>query len=411
MLEASAPSELKYDPFDPVFVEDPYPTFRRFREEAPIYAWEHVKGHIVFRYRDVMALIRDPRLGTDPTLGGGFSPELRAAWPDYVAVRENDLFMMRPEAHARVRKLVTPLFGPRQLEAHRPRVAQIIQEVLAKLPERGVINVFRDFAQTYPVRVIAAMLNIPSGAEAEFLAFADALIATIFPGLSPERFASYMPAISRGREIVRAVIADRRAHPMEDDLMTHLISACDDADRLSDGELESLIGGLLVGGSDTTVHLTTYAILELLRHPDQLALLRAEPSLARSTLDETLRYNAFGRGGGLTRFVEEPFSWNGVEFQRGQPLFLNTQSALRDPEFVADPDVYDIRRRTNSSPWFGHGPHFCLGASLARLEAETALQQFLARYPTLELAGKPVYGNHPIFRDILDLPVRVAVAD
>ncbi|MDC0723757.1 cytochrome P450 [Nannocystis bainbridge] len=408
MLE-SVTSELKFDPFDPAFVEDPYPTFQRFREQAPIYAWEQAKGHIVFRYRDVMALIRDPRLVTDPTLGSGFSDELRAAYPDFVAMRENDLFVMRPESHARVRKLVTPLFGPRQLEAHRPRVVEIVREVLEKLPERGVINVFRDFAQNYPVRVIAAMLNIPPGAEAEFIAMADALIATIFPGLSPEVFASYMPAISRGRQIVRAVIADRRENPLADDLLTHLISACDDADRLSDGELESLIAGLIIGGSDTTVHLTTYAIMELLRNPEQMAILREDPSLARSALDETLRYNAFGRGGGLTRFVEEPFSWNGVDFHRGQPVFLNTQSALRDPEFVADPDVYDIRRRTGSSPWFGHGPHFCLGASLARLEAESALQQFLARYPTIELAGPPVYGDHPIFRDIRDLPVRVSV--
>jgi cytochrome P450 enzyme len=408
MLDARVESPLKFDPFDPAYVKDPYPTYRRFREQAPIYAWDQVKGYIVFRYRDVMALIRDPRLGTDPTLGAGFSPELRAAYPDYVEMRENDLFMIRPEAHARIRKLVAPQFGPRALEVHRPRVAQIIAGVIGDLPESGVINVFRDFAQKYPVRVIAAMLNIPAGAEAEFLAFADGLIATIFPGLSPEAFASYMPAVTRGLEIVRGCIAERRERPMADDLLTHLISACDDADRLSDGELLSLIGGLITGGSDTTVHLTTYAIYELLRHPDQLALLRADPSLARLALDETLRYNAFGRGGGLARFVEQPFTYEGVDFARGQPVFLNTAAAFRDPEFVSDPDVYDIRRRTQSSPWFGHGPHFCLGASLARLEAETALQQFLARYPTIELASEPVYGTHPIFRDMVDLPVRVS---
>lgn len=410
MLEASA-APLKFDPFDPAFVEDPYPVFRQFREQAPIWAWDQVKGHIVFRYRDVMTLLREPRLVNDPTLGAGFPEEMRAAYPDFVAMRENDLFMMTPAAHLRARKLVNPLFGPRQLEAHRPRVTEIIAEVLASLPANGVVNVFRDFAQQYPVRVIAAMLNIPRGAEAEFLAFADALIATIFPGLSPEKFASYMPACSRGSEIVRACIADRRARPMENDLMTLLISACDDADRLTDAELVSLIGGLIIGGSDTTVHLTTYAVLELLRHPDQLALVRADPTLARLALDETLRYNAFGRGSGLTRFVETPFTFEGVDFHRGQPVFLNTQSAFRDPEFVADPDVYDIRRRTNSSPWFGFGPHFCLGASLARMEAETALQQFLARYPTIELAGPPVYGQHPIFRDILDLPVRVSTGE
>lgn len=405
-IDDTLPS-LHFNPNDPTYLADPHPLLRRFREEAPIYYWEAVKGYIVFRYRDVMALLRDPRLGTDPTLGAGFSPEMRAAYPDFVALREHDLFMLPPEAHVRIRRLITPAFSPRPLEAHRPRVEQILREVLDTLPREGTINVFQDFARTYPVRVIAALLNIPSGSEAEFVHFADALIATIFPGLSPEVFASYMPPISRGLGIVREVIAERRARPLEGDLLSQLITACDDDERLSDAELLSLVSGLLIGGSDTTVHLTTYAIQELLRHPDQLALLRADPSLARLALDETLRFNGFGRGAGLARFAVESFTFEGAVVHRGQPVFLNMMSAFRDPEFVPDADVYDIQRRTNSSPWFGYGPHFCLGASLARMEAETALQMLLARYPVLELAGPPVIGTHPIFRDILDLPVRV----
>ena len=212
-------------------------------------------------------------------------------------------------------------------------------------------------------------------------------------------------AASRRAGCARSLL--RRASPLADDLLSLLIHACDDADRLTDGELLSLVSGLLIGGSDTTVHLTTYTLHELLRHPDQMALLRADPGLTRSALDETLRYNSFGRGGGLARFVREEFTYEGVTLRRGQPVFLNMLSAFRDPEFVADADVFDIRRRTHSSPWFGYGPHFCVGASLARMEAEMALQMFLARYPTIELAGPAVYGTHPILRDIVDLPVRV----
>lgn len=407
MLVDSAVTPLHFNPDDPAFLADPHPLLRRFREEAPIYYWEAVRGYIAFRFRDVMALLRDPRMTTDPTLGAGFSPELRAAYPDFVALREHDLFIVPPETHARIRKLVTPAFGPRPLEAHRPRVEQLITQVLEALPREGTINVFRDFAQKYPVRVIAGLLAIPAGAEEDFLCFADAVIATIVPNMPPEQFASYMPAVSRGLTIIREVIAERRAHPREDDLLSNLISACDNDERLSDGELLSLIGGLITGGSDTTVHLTTYTVLELLRHPDQLALLREDPSRARLALDETLRFNSFGRGGGLPRFAREDFVYEGVDIRRGQIVFLNMMGAFRDPAFVADPDVYDILRRTNSSPWFGNGPHFCIGASLARMEAETALQMFLARYPSLELAGEPVFGTHPIFRDIVDLPVRV----
>lgn len=407
MLADSAPTPLNYNPNDPAFLADPHPLLRRFREEAPIYYWEPARAYIAFRYRDVTALMRDPRLTTDHTLGAGFSPEIRAAFPDFVTVREHDLFVVPPEAHARIRKLIAPTFGPRPLEAHRPRVEALIRELLETLPREGTINFFKDFAQNYPVRVIAGLFTIPPGAEADFLNFADAMIATIVPGMPPEQFASYMPAVSRGLAVIRECIADRREHPIEGDILSLLISACDDDERLSDGELLSLIGALIVGGSDTTVHLTTYTIHELLRHPDQLALLREDPSLARAALDETLRFNSFGRGGGLPRFAREDFTYEGVDFRRGQLVLLNMLGAFRDPEFVADPDVYDIKRRTHSSPWFGNGPHFCVGASLARMEAETALQMFLARYPKIELAGPPVFGTHPIFRDIIDLPVRV----
>jgi cytochrome P450 len=399
---------LRFDPYTPAFDVDPHPQLRRFREEQPVHYWEQAKGHVFFRYRDVMALIRDPRLVTDATLGHGFPAELTERYPDYVALRVNDLFTLGPDAHARIRKLINPLFTPRALEPHRPRVAEIIDGLIAELPPEGVINVFGQFARKYPVRVIAALIGIPSRDEADFVALAEALIATIMPHLPQEVFDGYMPAVSRGVALVREHIAERRANPREDDLLSLLINACDTDDRLSDGELLSLVSGLLIGGSDTTVHLTTYTIHELLRHPDQLALLRADPSLARLALDETLRFNGFGRGGGLTRFAREDFEYEGVTLRRGQPVFLNSMAALRDPDYVADGDVYDIRRRTNSSPWFGYGPHFCVGASLARLEAELALQKFFARYPTVELAGPAVYGKHPILRDIIDLPVRVS---
>jgi len=398
---------LRFDPTDPEFNRNPHPVLKRFREESPIHFWEQGHGHIVFRYRDVMALFREPRLITDPTLGAGFPEEMRQSFPDFVDLRSNDLFMASPEDHARIRRLVNPYFGPRAVVAHREKIASIIQRELEELPQEGVVNVFEDFAARYPVRVIASLLGIPRGDEDTFLAFAKALIATIIPGLPPEVFASYMPAASRGIQLVRQLIQERRKTPVEGELFSNLINACDQEERLSDGELMSLVSGLLIGGSDTTVHLTTYTIHELLRHPDQLALLREDPSLARLALDETLRFNSFGRGGGLPRFVTENFTYEGVELHRGQPVYFNMLSAFRDSDFVPDADVYDIRRRTNSSPWFGFGPHFCLGASLARLEAELALQLFFARYPEVELVGEAVYGTHPVLRDIVDLPVRV----
>lgn len=408
MENQQSASPLVFEPFDPAFIINPHPTLRRFREEQPIFYWPQARAYMFFRYRDMMALLRDPRLSSDPTLGAGFPAEMRARFPDYVALREQDLFVVSTEAHERIRKLINPLFGPRAVEAHRERITDTVRDVLSGLPEEGVINFYRDFAQAYPVRVIASLLNIPRGNEAEFLAMADALIATLMPGMPEAQFASYMPAISRGLAVVRDCIRERRERPIPGDLLSLLIHACDDEERLSDGELVSLVSGLLIGGSDTTVHLTTYSMLELLRHPAQLELVRQDSGLLRSAFDETLRYNSFGRSGGLARFAASSFTYEGVQLERGQVLFFNMMSAFRDPEFVSDPDVFDIRRRTHSSPWFGLGPHFCVGASLARLEADIAMQRFLSRYPSIELADEPVYGHHPVFRDIEDLPLRVS---
>lgn len=405
MLPKECPA-LHFNPFDPDYVRDPLVYLNRFRDEASVYFWEAGGGPVFFRWRECSALLREPRLGHDPTFGAGFPPEMKAAFPDYVALRENDFLFMPPETHTRTRRMLNPIFGPRALERYRPQIKRIIDKLLERMPVDGEINVFEDYARQYPVRVIASILNIPEGHEADFVAFADALISTIFPGLPPEVFASFMPAISRGVTIVRECIAERRNNPKEDDLLTQLIQACDEEHRFTEGELLSLVGSLIVGGSDTTTHLTTATFLQLLRHPDQLAILRQDPSLSSNTLDETLRYIHFGRTF-LPRFIKETFDFEGVTLEQGKIVYLSLISAFHDKEYTPDADVYDIRRRHVGSPWFGHGPHFCLGASLARLEAEMALQMFLDRYPSIELAGEPTYGMNPILRDMVNLPLRV----
>jgi cytochrome P450 enzyme len=198
--------------------------------------------------------------------------------------------------------------------------------------------------------------------------------------------------------------------PMQDDLLSQLIAACDEQDRLSDDELVALIGSLLAGGSDTTVHGTNNTMLALLQNPEQLALLRADPSLARKAFDETLRYDGIQRVP-LVRYPKETITYEGITLECGKPVFIMTMSALRDPEYLADADVYDIKRQVpGTSLWFGLGVHFCLGASLARMEAEIALQHFFKRYPKVSLASEPVYGMSPILRNIDNLPLRVSAS-
>jgi cytochrome P450 len=402
-------TQLIFDPMDPDYARDPHPVLARFRAEAPVMFWERGGGYLFFRHEDCHALMRDKRLGHDPTFGAGLSPEMKAAFPEFCALQEPGLLMAGEKDHARMRRLLNPIFVPRALEVHRPKVTSIIERIIDSLPSHGTIDVMEDFASKYPVRVIAGVLNIPGSREDDFVRFADAAIATIFPGLPPEVFASHMPSLSRGMALVKECIAERRARMIDNDLLSQLIHACDADERLSDAELLSLVAGLIIGGSDTTVHLTTYAILNLHEAPTELARLRADPSLARGALEETLRYNALGRGP-LPRFVTETFTHEGTTLERGKPAYLMLMSAFRDSAFIPSPDTFDIGRVFASSPWFGFGPHFCLGASLARMEAEIALQAFFARYPSTELDGEPTYGNHPILRDITHLPLRVRSA-
>ncbi len=402
-----ASPELRFDTMDPSYAKDPYPLFARFRKESPVLYWELGGGPIFFRYRDCLAIMSDPRLSNDPTIGAGLPAETRAAFPDFAVTIESGLFFADGASHARLRKLVNPFFGPRAVEVHRPKVKAIIDALLDKLPREGEINVSADFNRQYPVQVISSILNIPSQHQDDFIAYADAMISTALPGLPPELFASHMPALSRGCAIVRDCLAARRAEPMENDLLSQLVTACDDGDRLSDDELVALVGTLLAAGTDTTVHGTNHTMLSLLRNPDQFALVRENPALARSAFEEALRFEGIQRVP-LVRYAKESFSFEGVSLERGKPVFFALLSALRDPEYLADADVYDIRRQVKgSTAWFGLGAHFCLGASLARLEAEVALQAFFERYPKVELAGEPVYGSQPILRNIDNLPLRV----
>jgi cytochrome P450 len=399
--------DLRFDPLDPEYAKDPYPLFARLRREAPVQHWDMGGGPVFFRHRDCLALMRDPRFGNDPNLGAGVPAELKANFPDFASQIDHGIFYAEGASHTRIRKLVNPYFGPRAIEVHRPKVKAIIDALLDTLPREGEIDVSTSFCRQFPVQVISSVLNIPPQHQDEFLAFSDALVATALPGLPPELFASYMPAFSRGCQLLRECIAEREANPIENDILSQLVAARDEGEKLSEAELIALVAALCAGGTDTTYHGTNNTILSLLRNPDQLALLRADPTLARAAFEEGLRFQTIQRVP-LVRYPKETVSYEGMLLERGKPVFIAIMSALRDQEYLADADVYDIRRQVPGTTfWFGHGIHFCLGASLARLEAEVALQGFFARYPKVELAGEPVYGSSMILRNIDRLSLRV----
>jgi len=400
---------VAFDPYAPGVVEDPAPMLARLREEAPILYWEQGRTWVVSRYDDVVALIRDPRFTTD-----------RAAWefakdeqmvavrcPEFDEVTKGDLFALSPKDHARVRKLVSPSFTPRAIERLRPAVQRIVDETIAAATTGDTLDVARDFAEPIPVSVISAMLNIPERHQACFHRFADASIRQLFPSLiTPAEAEKISGYVREGLAMIGEVIEDRRKNPIEGDILTSLIQAEEQGDRLNKMELLSLVAALIVGGSETTVHLIGFMVLNLLRRPEVLAQVQAEPELIKGVLEEVLRLDNFGKLG-LQRYATEDVEIGGVTIKKGQMVMLLIPSALRDEAVFPRADTFDPRRDAGASIAFGQGAHYCLGVNLARLEGQIAVGTLLQRFPRMQLLGDPVFGPHPAIRKLDSLKVRL----
>jgi cytochrome P450 len=254
--------------------------------------------------------------------------------------------------------------------------------------------------------IASAVLGVERAHEDAFRKFAVAVAAaTSAPWLSAEEVEALTAPVPPGIELVRAMIEERRARP-KGDLLTTLIELEEQGDRLSTAELLSVVASLIIAGSETTVHAIAFGALDLLRHPDQLALVLADPVGMRSAVDELLRFGLFGRIG-AHRFALEDIELHGRSIQKGQMCLLLVASALRDETAFADPDRLDVKHEIAQTIAFGAGPHYCLGASLARLELETALGALFRRFPKTTLDGEPQYAPHLTMRALASLPVKL----
>lgn len=391
---------------DPAFIKDPYPTYRWLRESAPAYVWPGRDAVVFSRYRDVKALLNDRRVTNDMRDWEHARKEEWAPEHDaYRAVIDNGLFRVSEKDHARVRKLISVALTPRSVERMRGEIQRAVDSVLAAAIQGDRLNV-RAYAEPLPLQVIGDMLKIPEALRPEFRAFGMASIRAFDPTLSPEVFAETIAGMPRWVAMLRGVIADRRKAPLPEDLLSMLIAARDGAAALSEDELISLVHALLTAGSDTTVHALCFAIYNLLRHPDQRKELRDNPSLLRNAIDETLRFDIFGKGG-IPRVCREDMSLGGVELRRGQMVYPFIPAALHDPEVFPEPERFDIRRDLSQSIAFGSGQHFCLGAALARMELEIATSTLLGRFPDMKLIEGPVFEPNPVMRSMTHLLVQL----
>ncbi|MBZ5714584.1 cytochrome P450 [Nannocystis pusilla] len=371
---------------------DPYPVLARLRREAPLYfaGNEGAGSYIVTRYADVSAGFRDPRLSASraEAMARRLPPEAREWVAPVTGNLAHWILLRDPPDHTRLRSLLGQAFTPRLIEAWRPRIQQILDELLAAI-EPGEVELVHALAGPLPVLVIGDMLGLPPGDRHRLKACSDA-IAAFFgaAAMTQALLADARAAILELEDYFRRALAERRAAP-RNDLLSALVAAEEQGSVLSEQELLSTCTAILFGGHETTTNLIANTVSTLLRHPDQLERLRAEPGLVASAIEEVLRFECpVSRMGRIARV---DFEWHGQQLKAGDRLFLSFAAANRDEAQFPDPDRFDIARADNRHLGFSTGPHYCIGAALGRLEARLTLEALLKKFPRWELLETPVW--------------------
>lgn len=407
LVNGSPLADPAYDPWSAAFVADPYPAYTLLRQQ-PVSYHEPTDQWLVADHAGVSALLRDRRLGRTYRHVASHQEMGRQPPPDWQrpfwTLNDNGMLDTEGPDHTRLRGLVSRAFTPRTVERLRPAVRRLAAGLVDRLVESGGGDLMAAVAEPLPVAVIAELLGIPE-ADRPLLRPWSAAITGMFE-LNPGRDAAER-AVAASTEFagyLRQLIADRRRRP-GDDLVSALTAVQDSTGGLTEQETVSTCVLLLNAGHEATVNTTGNGWLALLRHPDQLARLRAEPGLLPTAVEELLRYDTPLQL--FERWVLTDLEISGVRIERGAELALVFGSANRDPARFADPDRLDLGRRDNPHLSFGAGIHFCLGAALARLELAESFAAVLARAPGLRLAGEPRWRPGYVIRGLASLPVGV----
>jgi cytochrome P450 len=355
------------------FLQRPHEVLSRLRKQPPVRARfpGGGEGWLITRLEDVKAVSSDPRVSRnleklrDLERAGTASP---ATGQDDTAEEDpdggygwmfRDVLYMDPPDQTRLRKLVNKAFAPRVIDRMRPRIEQITDDLLARLTGPEPVDLMPSFAVPLPMTAISELLGIPEADRPDFWAWSH-----VINGASPD---ADRPATLRAAAGYLGALAERKRADPGLDLMSHMVTAAEDGDRLSREELISMALLMLLAGHDTTVNLIANGTLAFLRSPGQLALLQADPALLPNAVEEILRYDC-PVNISTQRFTREPIDIGGIGISAGEVLFISMLSANRDPRQFSESDTFDITRETSGHLGFGHGIHYCLGAPLARLE-------------------------------------------
>lgn len=382
---------LPLDLLSPEYVHDPRPMIDRMLAEAPIFFDPRLHGWMVGRYRDVQALQAHPNLTASRAgyVCAALSPELQAQMKPLVDWYAQWIVMMDAPEHTRLRRLGGQAFRPKELAKLAGRIEELTDQLIDGVIDRGEMEFVSEFAMPLPQTIIGEMVGIPKQDNERFLVWITDLTALLSAGLNTaEGIAHALESYEQMKVYFDALLAERRKHPIPGEVLSNLVIAAEQHDQLTADEVINLIAFIMTGGYETTTRLLTSGMMLLLGDAEQVARVRTDPSLISGWIEETLRCEP--SIGINTRSIVAPFCYQGHELLPGQMIYFLITAANRDAEQFPDPHRFDVTRTDNKHLTFGFGAHFCLGAGLARLEAQIVFRKLLERLPGLHLPEQEI---------------------
>jgi cytochrome P450 len=396
--------------------QDPYGRYRALREAAPVYR-SGVGFVVCTRYEECQFALRDPRLGKEEADREERVRERFGHLEIFPRILEltterRSLLFLNPPDHTRLRSLVSKAFTPRTVERLRPDIVGLVDDLLDRIPTGEVVDIMEALAYRLPVAVISKMLGVPSKDWPRFREVMGRVTVLLEPVIADDEIGPAFDAQAELEEYFADLVARRRTDPL-DDLLSRLIAVEEGTDKLTEMELISTAILLFGAGFETTTNLIGNGLLALLRHPDELAQLRADlaaegeasnGAVMRSAVEELLRYDSPVQFDG--RHVFQDIELAGIPVRAGSEIITVLGAANHDPEHFSEPERLDLHRDEGPPMSFASGIHFCLGASLARAEGQVVFDRLLARYPKIELAtDSPTFKNRITLRGLAELPV------
>ena len=385
-------SGVAYNPLSPALRADPYSVYEELRRKDPVHRMRLQDAWVLTDYADVDMVLRDSRRFGNTGRDFGYIPQV-------------SMLDLDPPEHTKIRGLVSHGFTPRSVAALEPRIRETVADLLGKVEGRQRFDLIADLAFPLPIIVIAEMLGVPPEDREQFNEWSNTVSLIVDPLLNEQQVRQVQQAVDEVFNYFEAVAEERRRNP-QDDLVSALVTAEVDGERLERDDLLVNLLLVLVAGNETTRNLIGNGTLALLRNPDELQRLRDDPALLNGAVDEFLRFDSPVQLDG--RVAREPVELRGKRISPGQRVLCLLGAANRDPEAFPDPDRLDVGRSAGNHLSFGRGIHYCLGSPLAKLEALVAFEALLPRLGGLRLAEEPRYRNQVTLRGLESLWLEAA---